>query len=120
MQFSIWTQISAVASIALAAPFNPFPLANGFPNLNATALQKVFSIAGGTAPNGPLPTSLTLTGAKTFQVIALNEFFEVAYFTELLFNITSGVQGYENGDKASIKEALTVIINACLTIPCLY
>lgn len=42
------------ATLATAAPFQ-FPLANGFPSLNSTALAAVQKMAGGTLPNGPLP-----------------------------------------------------------------
>jgi len=43
----------------------------------------------------PAPTKQTPTGTVTLQLIALNELFEVAYFTELLHNITTNVPGYD-------------------------
>jgi len=72
-------------------PFK-FPLDNGFPNImvpssELTAIQKQ---AHGTIPNGPLPKKLSDASATNFQLIAFNEIFEVAYFTSLLKNITSG------------------------------
>jgi len=119
MHFTAVVLTLVMASVALAAPFNPFPLANGFPNLNTTAQQKVFRIAGGSLPDGPLPTSLTPAGSQTLQLIALNELFEVAYFTQLLSNITNGVDGYEDGDDTEIINALEVIINVRLILPSL-
>ncbi|KAH7410629.1 late sexual development protein [Cadophora sp. MPI-SDFR-AT-0126] len=99
MHFSRVVLTSAAASIAAAAPFS-FPLANGFPNLNATALQQVFKVAGGTLPNGPAPSSLKAGGVQALQLVAANELFEVAYFTELVHNITTGVSGYKCGRNA--------------------
>jgi hypothetical protein len=53
----------AFAGLADAAPF-PFPLPNGFPNLNATAKKEVFELASGTLPKGPVPTSLKPNGVQ--------------------------------------------------------
>jgi len=99
----------ATVGLAAAAPFS-YPLANGFPNLNATALQQVYKLAGGTLPNGALPSSLKPGGVQTLQLIAANELFEVAYFTELLQNITTKVDGYEDGHDRYIKDTLEAII----------
>ena len=98
------------ATLAAAAPFS-YPLANGFPNLNSTAMQEVYKFAGGTLPNGALPTSLKSNSVQALQLIAANELFEVAYFTELLSNITSGVAGYEAGKDSYIIDTLTAVIN---------
>lgn len=71
-------------------------LSNGFPNLSPEALNQVNLAAHGTLSN--------TTGAKpvtnpdslaNFQLIAFNEFFEVAFFTSLLTNITNHVDGFE-------------------------
>lgn len=110
MRFINFVLSSAVTSVATAAPFT-YPLANGFPNLNATALQQVYKLAGGTLPNGALPSKLLPAGVQTLQLIAANELFETAYFTELLANITTGVSGYEDGNTQAVKDALTAIIN---------
>jgi hypothetical protein len=100
----------ASAGLAAAAPFS-YPLANGFPNLNATALEEVYKLAGGTLPNGALPTSLTPGAVQALQLIAANELFETAYFTELLSNITNGVAGYETSNKDYVIDTLTAVIN---------
>lgn len=99
MYFSRIVLASAAASVAIAAPFS-FPLANGFPNLNSTAMAQVFKLAGGTLPNGALPSSLTPAAVQALQLIAANELFEVAYFTELVANITNKVPGYQVGNLA--------------------
>jgi len=76
-----------------------YPLSNGFP----AAVKDVISIeqvAGGTlsnatasplsSPNGVADTTLTV-----LRLIAFNELSEVAFFTELLTNITNNVPGYD-------------------------
>lgn len=100
------------ASLAAAAPFS-FSLANGFPNLNSTAMAEVYKLAGGTLPNGALPSSLTAGGTQALQLIAANEEFEVAYFSELLANVTNSVpgDGYDIADKDYVIKTLTAVLN---------
>ncbi|KAH8790459.1 late sexual development protein [Hyaloscypha sp. PMI_1271] len=100
----------ASAGLAAAAPFS-YPLANGFPNLNSTELELVYKLAGGTLPNGALPSTLKPNGVQALQLIAANELFEVAYFTELVHNITSKVRGYSDGHHQYIIDTLTSVIN---------
>ncbi|KAF4630723.1 hypothetical protein G7Y89_g7417 [Cudoniella acicularis] len=64
---------------------------------------------GGTLPNGPLPTKLTPAAVQTLQLIAANELFEVAYFTELISNITTKVPGYECDQY--VLNSLTAVVN---------
>lgn len=110
MRFSTAVVSSAVAGIVTAAPFS-YPLPNGFPNLNSTALQEVFKLAGGTLPNGPLPATLKAGGIQALQLIAANEEFEVAYFTELLANVTNEVPGYSVWNKDYVVQTLTAVQN---------
>lgn len=107
---------STAASLVVAAPFS-FPLSNGFPNLNATSMAEVYKLAGGTLPNGALPTNLKPDAVKTLQLIAANELFEVAYFTELLYNVTSGVPGYQVENYDYVVSTLTAVINVSFTCP---
>ena len=108
MRFSTVALTSAVANLAAAAPFS-FPLPNGFPNLNSTAMQAVQKLAGGTLPNGPAPTTLKPGGVQTLQLIAANEIFEVAYFSELVYNITTKVPGYEC--EKDVLDSLIAVMN---------
>jgi hypothetical protein len=85
--------IAVWANFVAAAPFS-YPLANGFPKINTTTLEGIFKLAGGTIPNVSPPTTLTASGVQTLQLIAANVLFEIAYFTELIHNITSGVPEY--------------------------
>lgn len=93
MRFSSILTVWALANLAATAPFS-YPLANGFPKINTTTLEEIFKLAGGTTPNVPPPTSLKKGGVQALQLIAANELFEIAFFTDLLHNITSGVPGY--------------------------
>lgn len=110
MHFSRFALASTAASLVAAAPFS-YPLANGFPNLNSTATQQVFKLAGGTLPNGALPTSLKAAGVQNLQLIAANELFETAYFTELLANITGKVAGSQVENYDYVVDTLTAVIN---------
>jgi len=110
MHFSRILSAAATASLAVAAPF-AYPLANGFPDLNSTAMAEVFKLAGGTLPNGALPSTLKAGGVQALQLIAANELFEVAYLSELLNNVTTDMPGYEVEDKDYIVKTLTAIVN---------
>lgn len=56
MHFSRVILASTAVSFAAAAAFS-YPLANGFPKLNATVMQQVCNLAGGTLPSGALPVA---------------------------------------------------------------
>lgn len=90
MKFALMlTLVGAVSAV-------PFALNNGFPNPNQKALQAIQIEAGGTLPNTALPTKLQDNAVQAFQVIAANEFFETAYFTSLLYNVTHDLPGYRD------------------------
>jgi hypothetical protein len=110
MRFCTVTVTLATATLAAAAPFS-FPLANGFPKLNETAQAEVYRLAGGPLPNIAVPTTLQPAGIQTLQLIAANELFEVAYFTELLSNISNNVPGYDIPDKDYVVKMLTAVMN---------
>lgn len=80
--------LSCLSTIASAAPFS-FPLSNGFPTVanSSSQLTAIEQQAHGTLPNGPPPPSITADTLTSLELIAFNELFEVAYFTELLFNV---------------------------------
>lgn len=105
MKFSILL----FAGAAIAAPFS---LPNGFPNPSPAALSTIQQQAGGTLPNTGLPTNLSADAILNLQVIAVNEIFEVAYFSSLLDNITKGVDGYTDFgafDKSYVVESIQAI-----------
>lgn len=96
------------AALASAAPANKrysdyspdgkyFPLSNGFPNPPTDQLLNIQKQAFGTLPNGPPPAKISPDGITSLKLIALNEIFEVAFFTELVYNVTNKAPGYDLG-----------------------
>ncbi|KAI4252273.1 MAG: hypothetical protein L6R42_008037, partial [Xanthoria sp. 1 TBL-2021] len=83
-----------IITFAVATVAAPFPLPDGFPNPNYTQLLSIEKLAGGFLPNYRLPTSLSKTATTALQLLAHNEIFEVAFFNQLLTNITTAVPGY--------------------------
>ncbi|KEQ75043.1 hypothetical protein M436DRAFT_42251 [Aureobasidium namibiae CBS 147.97] len=70
-------------------------LSNGFPNLSTSALTDVNNAAHGTLSNATGKPTFSANDLTNFQLVAFNEFFEVAFFTSLLTNITTNVPGFE-------------------------
>jgi hypothetical protein len=94
-------------------PFK-FPLSNGFPDIQSgsQALNAIEDQAHGLLPNGPPPaTPPAADDLTSLRLIAFNELWEVAFFTELLANITNNVVGYQFQD-ASQKQTLVDAITA--------
>ncbi|KEF58543.1 uncharacterized protein A1O9_06469 [Exophiala aquamarina CBS 119918] len=93
------------------APSSPFafPLSNGFPNLSPAALQAVEVQAQGTEPNGAAPTGLSEDDLTSIRLIAFNELFEVAFFTDLLYNVTNRVSGFEVPNPKKRQEMIAAI-----------
>lgn len=108
---------AVAATVVNAAPYSPYPLPDGFPAPTAPQLAAIAVAAGGSLPasppTSPPPSNLTAGAITTVQLIALNEIFEVAYFTDLLTNITTSVTGYNvtalGYNETSVVAALTAI-----------
>jgi len=112
--------MAAVAGMALtpfvsAAPIEArdspaFPLQDGFPTPSPAQLKDIETRAFGTLSNAKgVPVSAD--GLINLQLIALNELFEVAYFTELLYNLTNKVPGYDLGNGHQfITDAITAVV----------
>ena len=82
--------LPALATVATAEVFK-FPLANGFPDVSDSGIQALAQIAGGPIPqssSGGGTTALPPAGLQALQGLAFNEASEVAFFTQLLQNIT--------------------------------
>ncbi len=103
-------------AFALAAPYSPFPLSNGFPTPSPDQLQSIQQGAHGTLPNAPPPPNISDTAIAVLTVIAFNEIFEVAYFTDLIANITNDVDGYSIKNKDEVLLNLNVIVNVRLPL----
>eukprot|EP01099_Mayorella_cantabrigiensis_P001566 TRINITY_DN1702_c0_g1_i1.p1 TRINITY_DN1702_c0_g1~~TRINITY_DN1702_c0_g1_i1.p1 ORF type:complete len:397 (+),score=48.93 TRINITY_DN1702_c0_g1_i1:245-1435(+) len=95
-------------------PFS-FPLSNGFPNIASGSSQEndLFNQAHGTLPNGPPPPAPPAEDdLLSLRLIAFNELWEVAFFTELLSNITNNVPGYQFSDpnqRQAVINAITAV-----------
>ncbi|KAL1594062.1 hypothetical protein SLS59_009093 [Nothophoma quercina] len=123
MRTSIVLSAALAASFTTAAPtgkrqsgFSPdgnyFPLPNGFPNPNRDGEITIQDGAHGTLPNGPPPPALSAEGITNLKLIALNELFEVAFFTELIYNVTNNVSGYDLGmGHDYMLDSLNAIVN---------
>ncbi|KAK4692825.1 hypothetical protein P7C71_g4455, partial [Lecanoromycetidae sp. Uapishka_2] len=116
MHFNSLLALSSAVVTVVAAPYSPFPLPDGFPQPNAGEVEEIEEAAQGSLPNGPLPTSVKSTGVTTLQLLATNEIFEVAYFTELIANITNNVTGYDAValaplDYNYVLKSLTAVVN---------
>ena len=123
MHLSTVTGLLSLLAPALAAPYSPYPLPDGFPNPSASELQKIEQLAGGSFPTLAGPSSISAESAANLRLIAFNEIFEVAYFTDLLANITKGVKGYTDlgaFPKAFVEEALTAVINVRISVIVLF
>lgn len=103
--FSTSTYTTAPGSV----PTNIDFLNDGFPNPNSQQLQAIEDLAHGTLPNAPPPPSLSTQGGINFQFLQFNEEFEVAFFADLLHNITTNVPGYQIEDSAQQKFVIEVI-----------
>lgn len=108
-----WTPSAAPATpsgaqIKSGNPFS-FPLDNGFPTLSADAKTVVNELAQGTEPNGGAPT-LQTDDLTSIQLIAFNELFEVAFFTDLLFNVTNNVAGFGFQDQKMRQTVIDALV----------
>jgi Ferritin-like domain len=97
-KFAIAAGLSCL-SVVSAAPFS-FPLTNGFPTIAnpSDALTAIELAAHGSLPNSTPPKSVNSDTLTSLKLIAFNELTEVAFFTELIYNITNQVEGYHRHD----------------------
>ncbi|KAJ5342356.1 hypothetical protein N7541_011480 [Penicillium brevicompactum] len=87
-----------VAHLCLAAPItnltSPKILPDGLPTPSPSELESIEERAHGTLPNGAPPSGISEGGLTNLKLVAFNELFEVAFFEELITNITEKVGGY--------------------------
>jgi len=95
--------LSIIPTTALIGLFSVFasaaPFPAGFPNPSPVQLKEIEQKAFGTLSNETPPPKLSPDGITNLQLISFNEIFEVAFFTELLWNVTNNVAGYEIKDR---------------------
>ena len=100
---------------ALCVPVQYSPPSDGFPSPSDAQLATIEQLAQGTPPNGgaPPPGAINAEGIKNFQLVNFNENFEVAFFKSLVYNISTGVPGYdklESREKDFVLKSLNAVI----------
>jgi len=75
-------------------------------------LQNIQLQAHGTLPNGAAPPKPAEDDLLSLRFIAFNELWEVAFFTELLANITNNVPGYTDFKDQEERQAIINAITA--------
>ena len=103
------------SSLVSAAPFS-FPSPDGFPSPSDEQLKQIQITSQGTLPNGPAPASVSPEGLTNLKLLALNEIFEVAFFTQLLSNITNKVDGYDIGAERYDVNYITKSLQAVIAV----
>lgn len=91
---AVWSLTSAIYAAPLKSARASSELPDGMPNPSPAELKRIEENAHGTLPNGPPPPVISDLGIANLQLIAFNELFEVAFFNELVINITTNVEGY--------------------------
>jgi hypothetical protein len=102
--------LSAVSAVPFS--FDNNPLRNGFPDVAnpSNQLTGIEVQAHGSLPNGPPPPSKPSDNSLTsLKLIAANEIFEVAFFSELITNITKNYDGYRIRDDSARKFILNAL-----------
>ncbi|KAI9867888.1 MAG: hypothetical protein M1813_007710 [Trichoglossum hirsutum] len=105
--------LSCLSTVVSAAPFS-FPSSDGFPNIAnpSSQLNTIQEQAHGSLPNGTPPPSVKDDTKTSLQLVAFNELSEVAFFTQLISNITDNVKGFEVHDNS--RDTLLTALNAVL------
>ncbi|KAL8798916.1 MAG: hypothetical protein Q9182_006288 [Xanthomendoza sp. 2 TL-2023] len=103
----LFTTILTFAAGVAAAPFD-YPLPDGFPNPSPAQLEAISKEAGGPLPNLPLPATLSPDAITSLQLLGTIELFEVAFFSQLLYNITNNVTGFSAPDIAPFDRNLVI------------
>jgi hypothetical protein len=106
---------AALAGLAAAGPAGKVarafgvPTNGGFPTPSPEQLVVINNQADGTLSNAPPPAKLADSSLVGFQVISMQETFEVAFFSTLIHNITTNVPGFELPDKSKKDELLDIL-----------
>lgn len=104
--------LSCLSTIISAAPFvfdnNPF--GKNFPNPDKNQISAIQTQAHGSIPNAKPPATVKPSTLTTLRFIAFNEIFEVAFYTQLIQNITNYVPGYEIKDEKKKQKLLANLV----------
>lgn len=117
--FGLTTLCLLASPFVLSAPAHlkrNAPLPDGLPNPSQGQIEAIQQRAQGTLPNTPPPGRISSEGITNLKLIAFAELFEVAFFDELLRNITTNVHGYQFPDpreRENSIRALMAILAVC-------
>jgi hypothetical protein len=104
---------SLAASSIIPNPSLVTTISNLFPDQRLESIEK---FARGTLPNIEIP-KVSSESIKSLQLLAFAELFEIAFFTDLLSNVTSGIKGFQIKDplnRAIMVESLIAILAVCM------
>jgi hypothetical protein len=109
------SQSTAPSSTAVAF------LNDGFPSPNPAQLLAIEELAHGTIPNGPPPAkgAISAQGILNLQFVNYNENLEVNFFSSLLHNITTNVDGFkisDNKERDFVIEVITAVLAVSLLL----
>ena len=116
--FALMSLVSSLTAAPTArAPDTGEELPDGLPYPSPSELNVIEQNAHGTLPNGAPPPVISNRGILNLKLIAFNELFEVAFFSELITNITENVDGYrftDDDDRTQTLSWLKVILAVSL------
>jgi hypothetical protein len=88
--------LAAGSPIRRGIEANPFPLKDtGFPDSSPQQLLEIEQQAHGTLSNATPPATASADTIYSLSLIAVNELFEVAFFDQLLSNVTNHAYGFK-------------------------
>ncbi|RDL36380.1 uncharacterized protein BP5553_05732 [Venustampulla echinocandica] len=101
-----------LSTMTSATPFSydNNPLKNNFPTPSNDQIKAIETQAHGSLPNTAPPATAQQNTLTSLRLIAFNELFEVAFFAELIANITNNVDGYKINDVSTKKSVLASLI----------
>jgi hypothetical protein len=111
MRFLLMVALLGIHSLVSAAPATQLP--DGMPSPIAAQLKETELKARVILSNGPPPIEISKDGILTLKWMAFNELLEVAFFSELLANVTNNVPGFEvrnENDRNLTVRSLTAIL----------
>ncbi|KAG9234675.1 hypothetical protein BJ875DRAFT_509106 [Amylocarpus encephaloides] len=107
------SSVSLIGLICLSAIVSAAPFAvdssNNFPNPSPDQIKIIEAVAHGSLPNGKPPAKVENNTLTSLRFIALNEFFEVAFYTSLIANVTQNVTGYDIKEPEAKKSLLATL-----------
>ncbi|KAK5704970.1 hypothetical protein LTR97_002084 [Elasticomyces elasticus] len=112
------SQSSEASTVDAGSDAFEFPLANGFPNITAAKDKDIIALIqaqalgtlaqpGNTTANATKPTGASILGQG---FVAFNELMEVAFFTELISNVTNNAPGYGPDDITGDRDEILAIL----------